>query len=168
MSVKMRCLSYSATLIQYWKRRSHKKDEVYIADLVDDIRPIDGIGEKTIFALLSECGDISRFKSSKAFIGFLGLYPTLYQSSNSTKYGKSAKQGAKMAKMALYQASIACVRYDAELKRLYLDKKSASRAPKEYVVIVARRLAKMIYAIYKDNTSYTPIRVFRAQSRLSH
>ena len=145
-----------------------QKDDVYVADLVDNLRTIDGVGDKTIFAILSECGDISRFESSKAFIGFLGLYPTLYQSGNSTKYGKLAKRGAKLAKLALYQASIACVRHNAELKKLYLDKKSAGRAPKECVVIVARKLAKIIYAIYKNNTPYTPVRVFSAQSQLSH
>jgi transposase len=143
-------------------------DEVYISDLVDNLRSIDGVSDKTIFALLSECGDISRFDSSKSFIGFLGLYPTLYQSGNSTKYGRLAKRGAKLAKMALYQASVACVRHNEELKKLYLDKKSSGRAPKECVVIVARKLAKIIYAIYKNNTPYIPVRVFSAQSQLSH
>ena len=37
-------------------------DEVYIADLVDNLRSIDGVADKTIFAIISECGDISRFR----------------------------------------------------------------------------------------------------------
>jgi len=143
-------------------------DEVYIADLVDNLRSIDGVADKTIFAILSECGDISRFRSGQAFIGFLGLYPTLYQSGNSTKYGKLAKRGAKLAKLALYQASIACVRHNGELKKIYLDKKSGGRAPKECVIIVARKLAMIIYSIYKNNTPYNPARVFNTQASLSH
>jgi transposase len=145
-----------------------KDDEVYIADLVDNLRSIDGVSDKTIFALLSECGDINRFKDAKAFIGYLGLYPTLYQSGNSTKYGKLAKRGAKLAKMALYQASIAAIRHNDELKKLYLDKKSSGRAAKECVIVVARKLAKIIYAIYKYNTPYNPVRVFSSQTSLSH
>ena len=143
-------------------------DEVYIADLVDNLRSIDGVADKTIFAILSECGDISRFHSGQAFIGFLGLYPTLYQSGNSTKYGKLAKRGAKLAKLALYQAAIACVRHNDELKKIYLDKKSSGRAPKECVIIVARKLAMIIYSIYKYNTPYNPARVFNTQASLSH
>jgi len=143
-------------------------EEVYIADLVDNLRSIDGVGDKTIFALLSECGDISRFHSGQAFIGFLGLYPTLYQSGNSTKYGKLAKRGAKLAKLALYQAAIACVRHNDELKKIYLDKKSGGRAPKECVIIVARKLAMIIYSIYKNNTPYNPARVFNTMASLSH
>ena len=143
-------------------------EEVYIADLVDNLRSIDGVADKTIFAILSECGDISRFKSGQAFIGFLGLYPTLYQSGNSTKYGKLAKRGAKLAKLALYQASVACVRHNDELKKVYLDKKSSGRAPKECVIIVARKLAMIIYSIYKYNTPYNPARVFNTRASLSH
>lgn len=133
-----------------------KDDEIYIADLVDNLRSIDGVSDKTIFAILSECGDISRFKTGQAFIGFLGLYPTLMQSGNTTKYGKLAKRGAKLAKLAIYQAAIACVRHNDELKKIYLDKKSLGRAPKECVVIIARKLAMIIYSIYKNNTPYNP------------
>ena len=145
-----------------------KEDEVYIADLVDNLRSIDGVADKTIFAVLSECGDISRFRSGQAFIGFLGLYPTLHQSGNSTKYGKLAKRGAKLAKLAIYQAAIACVRHNDELKKVYLDKKSSGRAPKECVIVVARKLAMIIYSIYKNNTPYNPARVFNTQASLSH
>jgi len=145
-----------------------KDDEVYIADLVDNLRSIDGVADKTIFAILSECGDISRFKSGQAFIGFLGLYPTLYQSGNSTKYGKIAKRGAKLAKLAIYQAAVSCVRHNDELKKIYLDKKSSGRAPKECIVIIARKLAMIIYSIYKNNTPYNPARVFNTQASLSH
>ena len=145
-----------------------QEDEVYIADLVDNLRSIDGVADKTIFAVLSECGDISRFHSAQSFIGFLGLYPTLHQSGNSTKYGKLAKRGAKLAKLAIYQAAIACVRHNNELKKVYLDKKSSGRAPKECVIVVARKLAMIIYSIYKNNTPYNPARVFNAQASLSH
>ena len=145
-----------------------KDEEVYIADLVDNLRSIDGVSDKTIFAVLSECGDITRFKSGQAFIGFLGLYPTLHQSGNTTKYGRLAKRGAKLAKMAIYQAAVACVRHNGELKKVYLDKKSSGRAPKECVIIVARKLAMIIYSIYKNNTPYNPARVFNTMASLSH
>jgi transposase len=145
-----------------------KEEEIYIADLVDNLRSIDGVSDKTIFAVLSECGNIARFKSGQAFIGFLGLYPTLHQSGNTTKYGKLAKRGAKLAKLAIYQAAIACVRHNNELKKIYLDKKSSGRAPKECIIVVARKLAMIIYSIYKNNTPYNPTRVFNTQASLSH
>ena len=124
------CESQMFTLLNEANKtiETSQADEVYIADLVDNLRSINGVADKTIFAVLSECGDISRFRSGQAFIGFLGLYPTLHQSGNSTKYGKLAKRGAKLAKLAIYQAAIACVRHNDELKKVYLDKKSSGRA----------------------------------------
>jgi len=47
---------------------------------IDNLKTIPGVADKTIASLLGECGDIKRFSSSKAFIGYLGLYPTQYQS----------------------------------------------------------------------------------------
>ena len=120
------------------------------------------MSDKTIFALISECGDLSRFKSNSHFIGYLGLYPTLEQSGNKVSYGPIAKRGAKFAKKALYQASIAAIRHNNELNKLFMDKVSQGRAKKEAVVIVARKLAQIVLAIYKNNVAYNPQRVFMA------
>ena len=47
-----------------------------------------------------------------------------------------------------------------EMKKLYCDKVSQGKAKKEALVIVARKLAAIILAIYKNNTPYNPARVF--------
>jgi transposase len=140
----------------------NKNEEQEIIDIIDNLRTIPGVSDKTIFALISECGDLSRFKSNSHFIGYLGLYPTLEQSGNKVSYGPIAKRGAKFAKKALYQASIAAIRHNNELNKLFMDKVSQGRAKKEAVVIVARKLAQIVLAIYKNNVAYNPQRVFMA------
>ena len=137
-----------------------RQEEQEIMDIIDNLRTIPGVSDKTIFALMSECGDLSRFSSQRKFIGYLGLYPTLEQSGNTTSYGHLAKRGAKLAKKALYQAAIAAIRHNDELNKLYRDKVSQGRAKKEAVIIVARKLAGIILAIYKNNVAYNPNRVF--------
>lgn len=139
-----------------------KEEEQEIVDIIDNLRTIPGVSDKTIFALMSECGDLARFKNQNSFIGYLGLYPTLEQSGNKTVHGPLAKRGAKLAKKALYQAAIASVRHNKELNKLFHDKVSQGRAKKEAVVIVARKLAHIILAIYKNNVAYNPQRVFLA------
>ena len=134
--------------------------EQEIIGIIDNLRTIPGVSDKTIFALMSECGDLSRFPTVRKFVGFLGLYPTLEQSGNNTSYGHLAKRGAKLAKKALYQAAIAAIRHNDELNKLYRDKVSQGRAKKEAVIIVARKLAGIILAIYKNNVAYNPNRVF--------
>jgi len=66
---------------------------------------------------MGECGNLDRFKNIDAFIGYLGLYPTLEQSGNTTKYGKLAKRGSKLAKKALYQAAVAAIRHNKEMTK---------------------------------------------------
>jgi transposase len=42
------------------------------------------------------------------------------------------------------------------MKKLYYDKVFLDKAKKEALVIVARKLAAIILAIYKNNTPYNP------------
>ncbi len=137
-----------------------KEEEDEVIDIIDNLRTIPGISDKTLFTIMGECGNLDRFKNINAFIGYLGLYPTLEQSGNNTKYGKLAKRGSKLAKKALYQAAVAAIRHNNEMKKLYCDKTSQGKAKKEALVIVARKLAGIVLSIYKHNVPYNPNRVF--------
>ena len=139
-------------------------EEKEITDIIDNLRTIPGVSDKTLFTIMGECGNLERFKNINAFIGYLGFYPTLEQSGNSIKNGKLAKRGSKLAKKALYQAAISAIRHNPEMKKLYCDKVSQGKAKKEALVIVTRKLAAIILAIYKNNTPYNPNRVFNQNS----
>ncbi len=137
-----------------------ENEEQEIIDIIDNLRTIPGVSDKTLFTIMGECGNLDRFKNANSFIGYLGLYPTLEQSGNNTKYGKLAKRGSKLAKKALYQSAVAAIRHNPEMNKLYCDTLSKGRAKKEALIIVARKLATIILAIYKHNTPYNPKRVF--------
>lgn len=137
-----------------------KEDQEIMSDLIDNLRTIPGVGDKTILALLAECGNLDRFTDAKALVGFLGLYPTLEQSGGSIKHGRLAKRGARLAKKAIYLASIAAIRHNKELHTVYDKYRSKGRAKKECVIIVARKLIQIIYSIYTRNVPYDPVRVF--------
>jgi len=127
---------------------------------IENIKTIPGVSDKTIASVLGECGDIKRFVSAKAFIGYLGLYPTQYQSGNSISIGKLAKRGIPIAKHALYMAAIASVRHNEELNKIFHDKVSSGKSKKEALIIVSKKLAVIIYSIFKYNKPYEPKRVF--------
>lgn len=141
-----------------------KEDENYVSTVLDNLRTIPGVADKTLLAILAECGNLDRFKDEKALIGYLGLYPTLEQSGNTLKYGKIAKRGAKWAKKALYLAAVSAVKHNNELKQIFRNQLSNGRAKKEALIIVARKLARIIWSIYKHNKPYDPTRVFVAQA----
>lgn len=140
--------------------QASSEDQEMMSQLIDNLRTIPGVADKTILALLAECGNLDRFTDAKALVGYLGLYPTLEQSGGSVKHGRLAKRGARLAKKAIFLSAVAAIRHNKELRTIYANYRSKGRAKKECVIIVARKLIAIIYAIYKRNTPYDPVRVF--------
>ncbi len=128
--------------------------------LINNLTSIPGVAKKTIAAIISECGDLTRFPTSAKFIGYLGLFPTENSSGNSKNTGHLSHRGSSIAKHALYISSVGCLLHNPELKNLYITKKSQGKSKKEAIIAVSRKLATIIYAIFKYNTPYNPDRVF--------
>lgn len=153
-----------AAMLQLFEaKEASQEGQDDMAELIDNLRTIPGVGDKTILALLAECGDLDRFHNAKALTGYLGLYPTLQQSGDTQRNGRLAKRGARLAKKAIYLAAIAAVRHNKELRQVYMNYRSKGRAKKEGIIIVARRLLAIIYAIYTRNVPYDAKRVFVAR-----
>ena len=128
--------------------------------LIDNLKSIPGVAEKTIAAIISECGDLTRFPTTAKFIGYLGLFPTENSSGNYKSTGHLSKRGSSIAKHALYMSSVSCMLHNSQLKQLYDTKKSQGKSKKEALIAVSRKLGTIIYAIFKYNTPYNPNRVF--------
>lgn len=126
---------------------------------IKNLKTIPGVADKTIAAILGECGDLKRFDSVKSFIGYLGLYPTQYQSGNSFSVGRLARRGIPIAKHALYMSAVSSVLHNDELRKIFRDKVSAGKSKKESLIIIAKKIAGIIYSIFKYNQPYNPNRV---------
>jgi len=139
---------------------SNMKADEKTTTLIDNLKSIPGVAEKTIAAIISECGDLTRFPTTAKFIGYLGLFPTENSSGNYQSTGHLSKRGSSIAKHALYMSSVSCMLHNSQLKQLYDTKKSQGKSKKEALIAVSRKLATIIYAIFKYNTPYNPNRVF--------
>jgi len=128
--------------------------------LIDNLKTIPGVSDKTIAAVISECGDLTRFPTIAKFIGYLGLFPTENSSGNSKRTGHLSKRGSSLVKHALYMSASSCLIHNKQLKQLYDTKRSQGKSKKEGLVAVSRKLATIIYSIFKYNTPYDPSRVF--------
>ena len=137
-----------------------EEKDVPTNSLIENLKTIPGVSSKTIAAVISECGDLSRFKIPIKFIGYLGLFPTENSSGNSKSTGHLSKRGSSLAKHALYMASVSCLLHNKELKQYYDTKKSQGKSKQEGIIAVARKLATIIYSIFRYNTPYDPSRVF--------
>ena len=128
--------------------------------LIANLKTIPGVAEKTIAALISECGDLSRFPTIPKFIGYLGLFPDENSSGNSKYIGHLSKRGSPLAKHALYMSAVSCLIHNTQLKQLYDTKRSQGKSKKEALIAVSRKIATIIYSIFKYNVPYDPNRVF--------
>lgn len=126
---------------------------------IENLKSIPGVADKTIAAILGECGDLRRFLSAKALIGCLGLYPTQYQSGNSLSVGRLAKRGIPIAKHTLYMAAVSSVLHNDELRKIFRDKVSSGKSKKEALIIISKKIATIMYSIFKYNTPYNSKRV---------
>ena len=126
---------------------------------VDNLLTIPGVGPKTIAVFLAEVGNIQRFLSCKDFIGFVGFYPKIEQSGSSLNKAKLTNKGSSILKHALYMASVASLIHNPYLKSVYHDKVSQGKCPKQALIVVARKLACIMYSMLKNNSVYNPERV---------
>lgn len=120
----------------------------------DNLLSIPGVGPATAACVLAEVGDIHRFSSCKEFIGFIGLYPKIEQSGSTLNRVKLTSKGSRLLKHALYLSSVACIKHNDYLRNLYHKKVSQGKVPKQALIVVARKLASIMYSMLKNDSVY--------------
>ena len=110
--------------------------------------------------MISELGDLTRFPTIPKLIGYIGLFPTENSSGNSKHIGHLSKRGSPLVKHALYMSAVSCLIHNTQLKQLYDTKRSQGKSKKEALIAVSRKIATIIYSIFKYNVPYDPNRVF--------
>jgi transposase len=122
---------------------------------------IKGVGPVTIDVVISELGDVSRFKSSKAVTAYAGLAPRVRQSAGKGKDLGITKEGSPLLRWALVEASWRVIRQSAAWERIYQGIKRRAGG-KKAIVAVARRLLCVMYAMLRDGKNYDLLKVGEA------
>ena len=95
--------------------------------------------------VVSEIGDISRFKKLEHLVSWAGMCPTIYQSDDVTHHGRMKKASNRRANWMLVQAANVAVRYDDRLKDFY--ERCKKRHGSKYVIAITHAANKMIRII---------------------
>jgi transposase len=112
------------------------------------IQAINGIGPTIAAILVSEIGDIGRFRSARALCSWAGLTPRHRESDTTTTRGSITKQGSKLVRWALIEA---VSRYHGgpglapEFRRI-AERRGANKAR----VAVARKVLTLVYYGLRD------------------
>ena len=108
----------------------------------------------TAEVILSELGDISRFRNAKAVCAYAGLVPIVRQSGEKkSKHMRITKEGSGLLRWALVEAAWRLVRespkWAARFSRL-MQRSGKKRA----IVAMARKLLCVLYAMLRTSTPY--------------
>jgi transposase len=119
-----------------------------------------GVGAITAVAFLSQLDEPKRFKSAKQVRAYLGLVPREHSSGEKCSRGHITKQGGTRMRRLLVQAAWAVLRSRATLEAEPLRRWHAAVASRrgKYVAVVglARRLAGILFALWRDGTTFQP------------
>ena len=105
--------------------------------------------------ILSEIGDISRFKSSAKLAAFAGIDPTVKQSGEFTAtHNHMSKRGSPYLRKALWQASTGAVKHDPALKAFFEKKRMKGKPYMNAIGHVTRKITNIIFAVLRNNKPY--------------
>jgi len=127
------------------------------------LRQIKGVGALTALVFVLTLGDPLRFARSRAVGAYLGLVPGSRSSGQSTPQMPITKQGDRMLRRLLVQAShyvLGPFGQDSDLRRfgLRLAERGGKSGKKRAVVAVARKLAVVLHRLWVSETDYEPLR----------
>ncbi|MEQ1617498.1 MAG: IS110 family transposase [Terricaulis sp.] len=120
---------------------------------------IPGVGPVTALAFKTAVDDPKRFKKARNVGAHFGLTPRRWQSGTSIDIrGRISKQGESEVRTVLYEAASCLMTRSKETNSLKRwGQKIAKRAGlKKAVVAVARRLAVIMHAMWRDGTFFEP------------
>ena len=113
-----------------------------------------GVGTVTAEVVLSELGDVSRFRNAKTVCAYAGLVPVVRQSGEKkSKDLKITKQGSGLLRWALVEAAWRLVRESPKWAALFARLRHRS-GKKRAIVAVARKLLCVLYAMLRTSTPY--------------
>ena len=120
------------------------------------------IGPITASAIVATVDDIGRFTSAHQFEAFLGLVPGERSSGEKRRIGRITKAGNSRVRYLLVEAGWRILRSKGEetaALRAWALTIAARRGKRIAVVALARRLAGIVYAMWRDGHAYDATRL---------
>jgi transposase len=118
---------------------------------------VPGVGPVTATSFASTLDDVSRFSDAKQVRAYLGLVPSEYSSGERQQRGGISKAGPSRARSMLVEAGWIILRGRnpaTEALHEWGARLAAMRGKKVAAVALARKLAGILYAMWRDGTNF--------------
>ena len=135
-------------------------------ELCERLMTVPGVGPVTALRFVSAIDQIERFKSAAAVESYLGLTPGERSSGDRRRRTSITKAGSTHARWALVQAAWAARRYRGGLDpmALWSNKVQERRGKRIAIVALARKIAGVLYALWRDGSTYDATCMLRKQT----
>jgi len=131
--------------------------------VVTALRTVPGVGCVVGLTFRATLDDVGRFGSAAAVSAAVGLVPREKSSAERQHRGAITKTGPRELRRLLVQAAWACWRSRRCLTlRAWADGVAARRGKRVAVVGLARRLSRILYAMWRDGTTFDAAILARA------
>jgi transposase len=117
------------------------------------LRSMPGVGVVTMDVVISEIGDIGRFRSNPKVVAYAGLAPGQRESAGRKKELGITKEGSRLLRWAMVQAAWRVVR-PAGRWRTVFERLRQRRGKKKAIVAVARRLLGVLATLWRTGQRY--------------
>ncbi|MFQ5792134.1 MAG: IS110 family transposase [Acidobacteriota bacterium] len=114
---------------------------------------IPGVGAVTVDVVVSELGDVSRFRSQKRVCAYAGLAPGQRESAGRGKELGITKEGSRLLRWALVEAAWRLIRFSKRWRTIF-EGLAGRRGKKKAIVAVARRLLCVMVAMLQSGRRY--------------
>jgi transposase len=115
-----------------------------------------GLTGPMVAAIHAETDPIGDFASPEQYVAYAGLDPSLHHSGDTIqRRGKISKRGSPLLRNALYLAAFVVYRRHDYFRRIYRKHRNRGKTHRNALVIVARRLARVIWRLLTDGRPFT-------------
>lgn len=155
-------LALSARSIRFYQGQLKDYDKAiadFIATIPNPLISVPGIGPVYSAGIIAEVGNISRFSGQAALAKYAGLAWSRNQSGDfDSDHTPMIHSGNRYLRYYLVEAANLVRLHDPDYAAFYADKLSEvkSSPQRRALVLTARKLVRLVYALLRDNKLYTP------------
>ena len=119
------------------------------------LETIPGVGPVTVDVVVSEVGDVRRFRSAKKVCAYAGLIPGSRESAGRSRQLGITKEGSKLLRWILVEAAWQLV-YRTRRWAAIFDGLAGRMGRKKAIVAIARRLLCVMVSMLRSGRAYQP------------
>jgi transposase len=128
-------------------------------EVVKRLTTVPGVGPVTATTYAATLDGAARFRDAKQVRSYLGLVPREHSSGEKQHRGRISKAGNSRARSLLAEAAWALLRWETPKTQAlheWVARIAARRGKSTAVVALARKLAGILFALWRDGTEFDP------------